>query len=315
MSTLISGSLAYDYIMDFPDSFKNHLLPDQLHILNVCFVVEKLKKNLGGCATNIAYTMKLLEENPLILGPVGSDGADLLHFFKEKKIETKYIDTLKDELTSSAHITTDKDDNQIIAYHNGAGNNATDMNVSTVTEELKLALITPTKKEAMIKHAMECYDKKIPFCFDPSHQLTAFSDQELAATIGQAKFYIGNDYELKLTEEKTGWDTHKLLEHTEIVIITLGDKGSVIVTKEESIEIKPCPATSVEDPTGAGDAYRGGFFASYTRGYDLKTCGQMASVAATYAVEHYGTVNHTYTMEEFEKRYENTYGEPISLKM
>ena len=315
MNILISGSLAYDYIMDFPDSFKNHILPDQLHILNVCFVVEQLKKNLGGCATNIAYTLKLLEANPLIIGPVGQDGQDLLNFFKEKNIETKYIKKLDSEMTSSAHITTDKDDNQIIAYHNGAGNMATDIHINDVTEKIELALITPTKKDAMIQHALECYDKKIPFCFDPSHQLTAFSDQELSAVIGQAKFYIGNDYELKLTEEKTGWDTNELLDHVEILIITLGDKGSIIKTKTETIEIAPCPALSVDDPTGAGDAYRGGFFAGYMRGYDFKTCGQMASVTAVYAVENYGTVNHEFTMEEFEKRYEGVYGEPLNFKI
>lgn len=311
MSVLISGSLAYDHIMDFPDSFKNHLLPDQLHIINVCFVIEKMKRNIGGCATNIAYTMKLLDSDPIILGPIGSDGAELLDFLTKQQISIKYIEKSKKLMTSAAYITTDKDDNQIIAYYNGAADEAVNMHVPEVKEHISLALIAPTKKDAMLAHAKECFDHKIPFCFDPSHQLTAFSDQELVRTIGQAKFYIANDYELKLTEEKTGWDTDELLNHVEILIITLGERGSIIRTKDQSIEIAPCPVNSVNDPTGAGDAYRGAFFAGYERGHNLKTCGQMASVAAAYAIEHYGTVNHSYTKKEFEERYENTYGEPL----
>ncbi|OGH90629.1 MAG: hypothetical protein A2479_02715 [Candidatus Magasanikbacteria bacterium RIFOXYC2_FULL_39_8] len=315
MNILISGSLAYDYIMDFPDSFKNHILPDQLHILNVCFVVEKLQKNIGGVATNIAYTTKLLGGEPVVLAPLGKDGQEVLDFLASHDIKTSGISMSKNLLTAGAHITTDKDDNQITAFYNGALSEATDLHIANIKEKVDFALISPTKKEAMIQHAKECYDARIPFCFDPGQQITAFSNQELAAVIGQAKFFIGNDYEIKLVEEKTGWNTNELLNHVEVLIITLGDRGSVIITKDTSIEIKPCPALSVDDPTGAGDAYRGGFFTGYTRGLDLKTCGQMASVAATYAVENYGTVNHSYTTEEFEKRYVETYGEPMSLKM
>ncbi|MFZ2978219.1 MAG: carbohydrate kinase family protein, partial [Candidatus Magasanikiibacteriota bacterium] len=278
MSLLISGSLAYDYIMDFPDSFKNHILPDQIHILNVCFVVEKLNKNFGGCAGNIAYTAKLLGAEPIILAPLGSDAREYMEHFQKNNISTKYMPIIENSLTSSAHITTDKDDNQIIAYHNGVADRATDLTVSQVEESIDLALITPTKKEAMIKHAKECYEKKIPFVFDPSHQLTAFTAQELMMLIGQAKFYISNDYEMKLTQEKTGWDMAELLNHVEVVITTLGEKGSVITTKDQIIEVGVCPASSVEDPTGAGDAYRSGFFIAYTQGHDYKTCGQVGAV-------------------------------------
>lgn len=314
MSILISGSLAYDYIMDFPDSFKNHILPDQIHILNVCFVVDQLKKNLGGCAGNIAYTMKLLGADPLIFAPLGSDGKDFLEFFKKNKISTKYIPRSKNLITSSAHITTDKDDNQIIAYYNGAADETIQLNVHDVKETINFALITPTKKDAMIKHAKECFDKHIPFVFDPSHQLTAFTNQELAAVIGQATCYIGNDYEIKLTQEKTGWDSDELLNHVETVITTLGENGSIIKTKHETIPINPCIAQSVEDPTGAGDAYRAGFFTGYSKGFDLKTCGQMGSVAATYAIEQYGTVNHTFTAKEFGERYNDTYNQSLNLQ-
>jgi len=313
MPILISGSLAYDYIMDFPDSFKNHILPNQIHILNVCFVVDKMQKNFGGCAGNMAYTMKLLGAEPIIFAPLGSDAGDYLNWIRQNNLETKYMPIVKEKMTSAAYITTDKDDNQIIAYYNGAADKAIDLNVGDVDEKIGLALITPTKKEAMLKHAKECYDKKISFVFDPSHQLTAFTPQELMATLGMAKFYIANDYEMKLTQEKTGWDMKELLSHVEVVITTLGERGSVICTKDQTIEVGICPALSVDDPTGAGDAYRAGFFSVYVEGHDLKTCGQAGAVAATYAVENYGTQNHRFTVDEFASRYEKAFNNKFVL--
>ncbi len=315
MKTLISGSLAYDYIMDFPDSFKNHILPDQVHILNVSFTVDTLNKNFGGNSANIAYTMKLLGGNPLILAPIGKDADEYMQHFDKFDIETKYIRKSKNKYTSSAHITTDKDDNQITAFYPGAGTEATDLHVSDVEEEIELAIITTASKEAIIQHAKECHEKNIPLVFDPGQQIISLSDQELMMLIGQAKFFIVNDYELKITEKKTGWSKEELLDHVEVLIITFGEKGSVIITKDQEFEIKPCPPNSIEDPTGAGDAYRSGFFSAHTRGLDYQTCGQVGSVAATYAIEHYGTQNHHFTVEEFSERYKDTYGEAIDLKM
>ena len=315
MSVLLSGSLAYDYIMDFPDSFKNHIMPDQLHILNVCFSVEKLEKNLGGTAGNIAYTMKLLGSDPIILCPLGSDSHDYVEHLKKHKISSDYISINNEKMSSSAHITTDKDDNQIAAFYSGAGNGAKNLVVKSIKENLDFALISPNQKEAMIGHAKECYELDIPLCFDPGQQITALSAQELMLLIGQAKFLIGNDYEMKLMQEKTGWDMEEILKHVEIVITTLGDRGSVITTQDQVIEVGVCTPNSVEDPTGAGDAYRAGFFFSYLQGHDYKTCGQMGAVAATYAVEHYGTQNHGFTMDEFKNRYEESFGETISLEL
>jgi len=313
MSVLVSGSLAYDYIMDFPDSFKHHILPEQIHILNVCFVVDQLRKNFGGCAGNIAYTMKLLGAEPLMLSTLGKDANEYLEHFKKNNLNIDYIKVIDNKMTSSAHITTDKDDNQIIAYHNGAGDEAVNLAIGEIKSDIELAIIAPTKKEAMIKHAKECFEKKIPFVFDPSHQLTAFTAQELMMLIGQAKFYIANDYEMKLTQEKIGWDMNELLKHTEIIITTLGERGSVITTREKTIEVGVCPAVSVEDPTGAGDAYRAGFFTAYTKGYDLKTCAQVGAVCSTYTVEKYGTQTHNFTLEEFGERYQEAFGEEINL--
>ncbi|KKQ27805.1 MAG: Adenosine kinase [Candidatus Magasanikbacteria bacterium GW2011_GWC2_37_14] len=312
MAILVSGSLAYDYIMDFPDSFKNHILPNQLHILNVCFVVDNLQRNFGGTAGNIAYTMNLLSAEPLIFAPLGEDGKDYLNYFKKLNLKTDYIFLSQEKLTASAHITTDKDNNQITAFYNGALIEGEKIAVKDLKDDVAFALISPTQKEVMIKHAKECYELQIPFCFDPGQQVTAFSAQELMMVIGQAKFLIGNDYELKLIEEKTGWGVFELLKHVEVVIITLGEKGSLIVNKDGAIEVGVCPAISVDDPTGAGDAYRAGFFSAFVKGKDLKTCGQVGAVAATYAVENYGTQNHCFTLAEFKNRYEKAFVENLT---
>ncbi len=311
MSILISGSLAYDYIMDFPDRFKNHILPEQLHILNVSFAVDKLKKNFGGTAGNIAYNIKLLAGDSLVFAPLGEDGQGYLARFQKMGIRTDGMQILPDQLTASAYIVTDKDDNQITAFYAGAANEAPRLSVKDIKEKIALAIVGATKKEAMIKHARECSEQKFPLVFDPGQQITSFTPEELRVAIGQAKFYIVNDYEMKLTTEKTGWDENEILNHTEVLIITRGEKGSMVKTKEGTLEIKPCPASSVEDPTGAGDAYRAGFFSAYVRGLGWRECGQAASVAAVYAVEHYGTQNHTYTVDEFLKRYESCYNEKL----
>lgn len=314
MSILISGSLAYDYIMDFPDSFRNHILPDKTHLINLSFVIPALKKEFGGCAGNIAYTVKLLGGGPIVLAPLGSDGAAYRTHCQRHKISARYMPLAKNHLTSSAHITTDKEDNQIAAFHVGAGFEADQLSVHKVKEKIALALIAPTKKEAMIKHSKECAERRIPIVFDPGQQLTALSGQELMLLIGQAQFLIANDYEMSLIEKKTGWNMAELLKHTPTVITTLGEKGSLIRTKDEIFEIKPCPPRSVDDPTGAGDAYRAGFFTAYVKGLNLQICGQVGSVAATYAVERYGTQNHRFTIKEFKKRYEETYRQVINLK-
>lgn len=311
MSILISGSLAYDFVMDFPDSFRNHILPEQIHILNVCFVVDQLKKNFGGTAGNIAYTIKLLNGEPIIFSPLGSDGQEYLDYLKKLGLKTDFISIVKDKFTASAHITTDKEDNQLTAFYNGALSEAVKLSFNDYKDKIDMVLISPTQKEAMIRHAKECYEKRIPFCFDPGQQVTAFSAQELTMIIGQASFLIGNDYEIKLLQDKTGWGMKEFLSSTKAVITTFGEKGSIISTTEGIVEVGICPARSVDDPTGAGDAYRAGFFSAYVHGKDLQTCGQMGAAAAAYAVENYGTQNHHFTLEEFKQRYQNTFQDDL----
>lgn len=313
MSILISGSLAYDYIMDFPDSFKNHLMADQLHILSVSFVVNKLKKNFGGTAGNIAYTAKLLGAEPTVLGTLGADGADYEAHFKKYGIADAGIVRHDDINTASAHIVTDKDDNQITAFYPGPLERSADIAVADISEKPELAIIAATHKNAMIAHAKQCSEAGIPIVLDPGQQITALDPRELSLLVGYARVIIANDYEMKLLQDKTEWtNEEQLLEHAELIILTLGERGSRIINKDGAIDIAPCPPQSVDDPTGAGDAYRAGFFTAYTKGLPLPVCGKMGSVAATYAIENYGTQNHSFTVAEFENRYEKTYGEKLN---
>lgn len=314
MSILVSGSLVYDYIMDFPDSFKNHILPEQIHILNVCFVVDRLERSWGGTAGNIAYTMKLLGADPLVVSAVGSDGTSYLDYFKKLGLDTTLIKQDEKRTTASAHITTDNEDNQITAFFNGPLDLAGESNLTAISKPISVALVSPTSKSVMIKHSRECRERGLPTVFDPGQQITAFSAQELQMMVSQAEFVVGNDYEMKLLQDKTGWDAKKILSSAKVLITTLGEQGAVITTQAgEQISVKSCPPKSCDDPTGAGDAFRAGFFVGFERGYNFKTCGQLGAVAASYAIETYGTQAHHFTPAEFSARYEKTYNEKINL--
>lgn len=312
MSIAISASLAYDHIMNFPDSFKNHIMPEQIHILNVCFMVDKLERSWGGTAANIGFTMKMLGAEPIIVSALGKDGKDYLEYLGSYGLDTRFIKIDDKSLTASAYITTDADDNQITAFYNGPLDLSKEINMREI-EGIKLALISPTHKDVMIKHLKECAELEIEAVFDPGQQITAFSDIELKKMISQAKFVIGNDYEIKLLEEKTGWDTKEILKNVKVLITTLGERGSVVTTADgEMVEIGVCPPRSFDDPTGAGDSYRAGFFVGYELGYDWKTCGQMGATAASFAIEKFGT-QIPFTKEEFCERYKKAFGEEVSL--
>ncbi len=314
MSILVSGSLAYDHIMNFPDSFRNHILPEQLHILSVCFMIDRLEKTWGGTAGNIAFTLKMLGAEPIILSAVGKDGAEYTNHFERLAISTKYIVRNQKQLTASAYVTTDADDNQITAFYNGPLGDAAAYHLRDVSEPASVVVVSPTHKAVMVQHLKEAHELGLKAVFDPGQQLTAFNEAELRRMISQAYFVIGNDYEVKLLEERSGWSAGEILQNTQVLITTLGERGSVIATREgETIEVGVCPPRSFDDPTGAGDAYRAGFFAAFERGFDYKTCGQIGSVAASYAIETYGTQEHAFTTEEFVQRYKKAFNEDIAL--
>ncbi|MFA6547955.1 MAG: carbohydrate kinase family protein [Candidatus Magasanikbacteria bacterium] len=315
MSILVSGSLVYDHIMNFPDSFKNHIMPEQIHILNVCFMVDKLERSWGGTAGNIAFTMKMLGGEPLLLSVLGKDGRDYLEYMEDFGIKTDYILSDKKRVTASAYITTDADDNQITAFFGGPLSLAKDKKIADlVKEKFNLALISPTDKEVMMQHLKECKEMGVKAIFDPGQQITAFSEIELKKMISQSEFVIGNDYEIKLLQERTGWNEEEILKNTNVLITTLGENGSVIKTAGgETVTAGVCPPMSFDDPTGAGDAYRAGFFVGYEKGFDWKLCAQIGAVAASYAIETYGTQEHKFTKQEFCERYEKTFGEKLDF--
>jgi adenosine kinase len=314
MSILVSGSLAYDFIMNFPDSFKNHIMPENMHILNVCFMVDELRRSWGGTGGNITYTMNLLGGEPVIVSAAGKNGDEYVRYFKEHNIKTDYIYIDPNQLSASAFITTDADNNQITAFHNGPLGLASNISLRDIKEKFSVAIIAPTQKEVMIKHLKECQELGVEAVFAPGQQITAFDGLELKRMIDQAHFVIGNDYEIKLMQERTGWSGEEILKNTKVLITTMGEKGSIISTSDgEVIEVGVCPPESFDDPTGAGDSYIAGFFTAYQQGLDLKTCGQVGSVAASYAIETLGTQEHDFTREEFCARYEKAYGTKLVL--
>lgn len=312
MSIIVSGSLAYDYIMNFPDSFKNHILPEQLHILSVSFVVNKLERRLGGTAGNIAYTIKLLGSDPTLVSALGKDDEPYIDRLNELGIGTDHIVRDPNCLTASAYITTDADDNQICAFYPGPLKDA--MKIDIVALKSDLVLISPTQKDVMIKHLQMAVDAGKTVVFDPGQQITAFSDLELRKLISQADYLIGNDYEIKLIEDRTGLRGKDLMAENTTLITTLGARGSIVSSPTGTvIEVASCPPKSVDDPTGAGDAYRAGFFVGVTKNLPMQSCAQMGAVAATYAIESYGTQEHTFTKQDFVTRYMHTYQEALEL--
>lgn len=301
MNIVVTGTLGYDYIMDFPGKFTDRIMADKIHKISLSFLVNKLDKNFGGTAGNIAYSLSLLKLNPTILSSAGKDFEEYKKFLISKNISTKNIYVDRKENTSSYFVVTDQDDNQIGSFYLGASKNNKKLSVKTGD----FVVIAPNTPEAMMKYVDECQKSNIPYLFDPAFQIDNLSAEDLKMGISKAAIFIANDYEIALTEKKI----KKM--NCPIIITTLGSKGSIIEKLKEKIVIKPAKVKNTCDPTGAGDAYRAGFLAGYLKGLDLKTCGQMGSVAAAYTVEKYGTMTHHYTIIEFCKRYFENYHEKL----
>lgn len=302
MNVIVTGSLGYDYIMDFPGKFADRIMPDKVHKISLGFLVDSLKKQFGGTAGNIAHTLKLLGIEPTLLAPAGNDFAQYREFLKKNKISTDHIAIHDDVTMGSYFVVTDQEDNQIGSYYKGAITYAAELSLKPCLPA-NFVVIAPTESSAMSKYVRECIKHAIPYIFDPAFQIADFSVDALKEGIGGAKILIGNDYEIALIEQKLNLSHDTLKKMVPILITTLGAQGSRIESDAKTIEIPIAPPTSILDPTGAGDAYRGGFLAGYLRGFDLEICGRMGAVAAAYTVEMYGTVTHTYTKEEFSQRY------------
>lgn len=307
MSILICGSMAYDTIMVFHDRFKHHILPEQVHILNVSFLVPELRREYGGCAGNIAYNLKLLGGEPWPMATVGKDFQPYAQWMAYCGISQEFIRELDDSFTAQAYITTDMDDNQITAFHPGAMSHS-HLNRVPADRGVKLGIVAPDGKEGMIRHAEQFKEAGIPFIFDPGQGMPMFDGEELLNFVEQANWVTLNDYEAKLMQERTGLPPERLAEKVEALIVTKGAAGSSIYTGGGVLEIPPAKPKAVVDPTGCGDAYRAGLLYGLSEGLDWPTVGRIASLLGAVKIEIAGTQNHAFGLNEFKDRYRENFG-------
>jgi adenosine kinase len=307
MTILVSGSIAYDTIMVFPDRFRNHLLADQLHILNVCFLTPEMRREYGGTAGNIAYNLKLLGEEPIVMASVGEDIQPYLERLAALGIGAGGLARIAGQFTAQAFITTDLDDNQITAFHPGAMNHSHANHVSR-SLGARLAIIGPAGKEGMQQHARECAAHGIPFMFDPGQGLPMFSRAELEELVRLADYVAVNDYEGKLLEEKTGRSLEDLSGELKALVQTMGAKGSVIHADGVRHEIPCVEAETLADPTGCGDAYRAGLLYGIARGWEWPRTGRLAALLGAIKIAHRGAQNHRPSHAEIEARYRKAFG-------
>jgi adenosine kinase len=307
MSALICGSFAFDTIMVFHDRFKNHILPEQVHILNVSFLVPDLRREFGGCAGNIAYNLHLLGGDGKPMGTVGNDFAPYAEWLTLQGVNHEHIKVIPDSYTAQAYITTDQDDNQITAFHPGAMNQSHENRVEDASG-VTLGMVSPDGRQGMIEHAEQFAAAGIPFIFDPGQGMPMFDGDDLLRFADQASYLAFNDYEAKLMEERTGKSPEQLAQQVEAVIVTRGAEGSQIFTRARRHDIPPAPARALEDPTGCGDAYRAGLIYGLMNGLDWDLTGRIAGLMGAIKIEHQGTQNHRFTLEEFEARFKEAYG-------
>ncbi|MCE5233675.1 MAG: carbohydrate kinase family protein [Mizugakiibacter sp.] len=307
MSALICGSLAYDTIMVFQDQFQNHILPDKVHILNVSFLVPRMRREFGGCAGNIAYNLKLLGGEPIPMATVGQDFGPYRSWFEQCGIRLDHVKVLSDLYTAQAFVTTDLDNNQITAFHPGAMMRSFENHVRDVAG-VSFGIVAPDGREAMLQNASEFAELGIPFIFDPGQAMPLFSSEEFRNFIAQADYVVVNDYESNLLQERTGWNEREIASKVRAYITTLGPRGSVIHTAGATHQIPPAHERRITDPTGCGDAYRAGLIFGLMRDYDLPTCGRMASLMGALKVEHPGTQNQRFTYAEFADQFRQQFG-------
>jgi adenosine kinase len=306
MRTLICGSIAYDTIMVFRDRFRNHILPDQLHILNVAFLVPDMRREFGGCAGNIAYNLSLLGGAPLIMATVGDDYMPYDERLKRLGLSQEHVRRIPGTFTAQAFITTDLDDNQITAFHPGAMNHSHENHVPA--GGVGLAIVAPDGRDGMLQHARELHAAGVPFVFDPGQGLPMFSGEELSAFVDMASYVTVNDYEGRLLQERTGRRLEELATGVKALVVTLGAKGSLMMSGGRRIEIPAVTADKVVDPTGCGDAYRAGLLYGIASGLDLTVAGRLASLLGSIKIASRGGQNHRFTRDEVESRYREAFG-------
>lgn len=307
MSALICGSLAYDTIMVFPDQFKNHILPDKVHILNVSFLVPQMRREFGGCAGNIAYNLKLLGGDPVPMAAVGQDFAPYRAHLDACGIRLDCVRVFDDQFTPQCFITTDHDNNQITAFHPGAMMRSHENHVKDVAG-ISFGIVAPDGREGMLQNAREFSEAGIPFIFDPGQAMPLFNGEELREFIEQADYVVVNDYESNLLQTRTGWDEKQIVSRVKAYITTLGPRGAIIHTPEKSLDVAPAHERRVTDPTGCGDAFRAGLIYGIEKGYDWLTIGRMGNLMGALKVEHPGTQNQRFDFSEFNEQFKQQFG-------
>ena len=307
MNIVVTGSIAFDYLMSFPGKFTEHFLPEHMNRVSLSFLVDSMVKRRGGCAPNIAYTLALLGERPLLMATAGEDFGEYRRWLEAAGIDTSLVVEIDGKFCASFFCSTDQDNNQIASFYTGAMADAGQLSFRTV-RDCGLAIIAPNDPGAMVQYAEECRTLDIPFIFDPGQQCARMSGDDLRDGVSGAAIVIVNDYELELLRQKTGLSEADILREARALVITRGEHGSTVATEDEWIDVAAVTPHRIVDPTGVGDAYRGGLMKGIVLGLPYETCARMGSVAAAYVLEHLGGLSHSYTWEEFQNRYEQHFG-------
>ncbi len=308
MNIIVSGSLAYDRIMDFPGYFSDHILPEKIHVLNICFQVNGMKEKFGGTAGNIAYALSLLGEKPEISATFGQDYHRYRDWLESNRISTRHIKIIEEEFTACAYITTDLSDNQITGFNPGAMKYSSCLDFHSLNPRETLLIISPGNLDDMVNYPLTCQEKGIDYIFDPGQSLPMLGAEDLIRSIEGCRVLISNDYELDLILNKTGLNKKALFERAGAVIVTMGELGSKVFQQNKEISIPAVKPMKTEDPTGAGDSYRGGLITGLVKGLDIDQCAIMGSVCASFAVENYGTQEYHFSREEYEERLKIFFG-------
>jgi adenosine kinase len=307
MNIIVTGSIAYDYLMSFQGKFTDHILAEHLERISLSFLVDSMDKRRGGCAPNIAYTLALLGERPRVLATAGQDFAEYRAWLDAAGVDTSLVAVVEDKFTASFFCSTDVDNNQIASFYNGAMSHAAELSLRTVGV-VDLVIISPNDPPAMVQYAEECRALGIPYIFDPGQQCARLSGDEMRDGIVGARIVICNDYEFELIRQKTSWNEADVLREADVLIVTRGEEGSSLYEGGRQTDVAAVTTHRIVDPTGVGDAYRGGFMRGMAASAELTVCAQMGSVAATYCLEHMGGLSHAYSLAEFGERYAEHFG-------
>ena len=309
MKLIVTGSIAFDYLMSFPGKFTEHFLPEHMHRLSLSFLVDTMDKRRGGCGPNIAYTIALLGERPYLMATAGQDFPDYKAWMDAVNIDTSLVKVVDGKFCASFFCSTDQHENQIASFYTGAMANAGELSMRTVPGiKDALVIISPNDPGGMVQYAEECAAMGVKYIWDPGQQCARMEGSQLAAGVTGAFMVIVNDYELELLRQKTGMGEFDILKHAPVLVVTKGENGCSIYTKQGIEDVPAVPPHRIEDPTGVGDAFRGGFMKGLAVGAPYGVCARLGSVAATYALEHLGGTSHAYTWKEFTARYEQHFG-------